>query len=148
MVSMLSTPARIVRLDFHPIVPNTKEGEGNNRDLKACQAIPPPILEEAVVGLLRRHSLELLPLTPREHLRPPGLSGYPPTTGFIVGTHRSGGEAVEATCPPRLPSALHRPHVAAIQGQHVLRRLHRHYVTKPNRKHKSEMSPHAYVSDQ
>jgi hypothetical protein len=42
MVSMLSTPVRIVRLDFHPIVPNTKEGEGKNRDLKACQAGPPP----------------------------------------------------------------------------------------------------------
>jgi hypothetical protein len=68
--------ARIARQDFCPIDPNTTEGEGNDRDLKACQAIP-PILEEVVVGLLWRRSLELLPLTPRgtvEATRPARLS--------------------------------------------------------------------------
>jgi hypothetical protein len=38
---MMSALARIARLDFCPIVPNTREGKGNNRDLKACQGVPP-----------------------------------------------------------------------------------------------------------
>jgi hypothetical protein len=59
-----------------------------------------------------------------EHPRPPGLPGYLLVVGFIVGTHQSGGEAIEATWPPSLPPTLHRLHVAAIQGLHTLHRLH------------------------
>jgi hypothetical protein len=58
-----------------------------------------------------------------EQLRPLGLPGYPLTTGFVVSIHQSGGEAAEATWPPRLPPTLHRLHITSI---YVVSTIHAH----------------------